>query len=127
MKYLVDTCGWIEWLIDGSLADNFAPFLLEPENLIIPTVQQYELYRWIAREQDTTTALDIIALSEQGKVVNLDTGLSLLAAETAKEYKLAAIDAIIYSTAQLAGVELITSDRHFAGLPEVRYFQKSTN
>ena len=27
MKFLVDTCGWLEWLTDGVLADEFAPYL----------------------------------------------------------------------------------------------------
>ncbi|CAD5955786.1 hypothetical protein PA905_44340 [Planktothrix agardhii CCAP 1459/11A] len=35
MKFLVDTCGWLEWLTDGVLADEFAPYLNDPDNLII--------------------------------------------------------------------------------------------
>jgi hypothetical protein len=27
MSVIIDTCGWIEWLTDGVLADNFAPYL----------------------------------------------------------------------------------------------------
>ena len=29
--HVVDTCGWIEWLTDGTLADDFAPFLCDAE------------------------------------------------------------------------------------------------
>ena len=97
MKYLVDTCGWIEWLMDGILADSFAPYLLHPEALIIPSVQQYELYRWVCRERDKATALDVIATTEQGKVITLDTRLALFAADIASKFNLAAMDAIIYS------------------------------
>jgi hypothetical protein len=25
MRFLVDTCGWLEWLTDGVLANEFAP------------------------------------------------------------------------------------------------------
>ena len=35
MKFLVDTCGWLEWLTDGVLADEFAPYLNDPDTLII--------------------------------------------------------------------------------------------
>ena len=33
MAVLVDTCGWIEWLTDGLLADAFAPYLADPAEL----------------------------------------------------------------------------------------------
>jgi len=35
---LVDTCGWIEWLVDGALADSFQPFLEDAGALVVPTV-----------------------------------------------------------------------------------------
>ena len=44
MVCLVDTCGWIEWLTDGLLADDFEPYLNDPAELIIPTTLQFELY-----------------------------------------------------------------------------------
>jgi predicted nucleic acid-binding protein len=127
MTYLVDTCGWIEWLTDGKLADTFAPYLQQPEELIVPTILQYELYRWVCRERDEETALDIIGITEQGRVMALDTCLALLAADLSAQFKLAAMDALIYGIAQQAGVELITSDKHFEGLPGVRYFPKTSS
>ena len=45
MPCLVDTCGWIEWLTDGALADEYAPYLDDPKGLIVPTVLQFELYK----------------------------------------------------------------------------------
>ena len=49
MKYLVDTCGWIEWLKDGVLANNFVPYFINLDNVIVPTSIQYELHKWICR------------------------------------------------------------------------------
>ena len=43
--HVVDTCGWIEWLVDGRLAENFAPCLSDTGNLIVPTLVQFELYK----------------------------------------------------------------------------------
>ena len=60
MKFLVDTCGWLEWLTDGVLADEFAPYLNDPDNLIIPTYIQYELHKCICRERDVELAMAII-------------------------------------------------------------------
>jgi len=35
MKVLVDTCGWIEWLTDEILADKFAPYIVNINDLIV--------------------------------------------------------------------------------------------
>jgi hypothetical protein len=81
MVCLVDTCGWIEWLTDGLLADDFEPYLNDPAELIIPTTLQFELYKWAKREKGEIEALEVIALTEQGRVIPLTTRLSLYAAD----------------------------------------------
>lgn len=58
MKALVDTCGWIEWLTDGPAAQRFQPYLANPELVVVPTIVQYELYKWVCRERDEETACD---------------------------------------------------------------------
>ena len=122
MAVLVDTCGWIEWLTDGTLAKSFLPYMKTPETLVIPTSLQFELYKWAKREQGETRALEAVALTEQGRVITLNTSLALYAADLALEHQLSFADAVIYSTARQAGVRLVTSDDHFKGLPEVTYF-----
>jgi predicted nucleic acid-binding protein len=125
MKYLVDTCGWIEWLTEGKLINHFAPFLADPTQLIIPTLLQYELYKWISREKNSSVALEIVGITESGYVVHLDTNLALYSADIAKEHELSMADAIIYATSRKYEVDLITSDNHFKSLQHVRYFSKS--
>jgi hypothetical protein len=39
--------------------------------------------------------------------------------------KLATADAIIHATARMFDADLLTCDRHFEGLPRVRYVPKS--
>jgi predicted nucleic acid-binding protein len=124
-KYLVDTCGWIEWLMDGKLAVSFEPYLKQLSHLVVPTLVQYELYKWICREKNTTTALEIIGITERATVVALDTHLALAAADIARENNLAMADAIIYATAQKNNAELITSDRHFARFTGVMFIEKT--
>ena len=124
MKCLVDTCGWIEWLTDGVLADNFAPYFISLDNMIVPTSIQYELHKWICREQNEVLARSIIALTQQANVIPLTESLALLASQLSQRFKLSFADAIIYATAQQEEVELITSDNHFENLPNVQYFSK---
>ena len=122
--HVVDTCGWIEWLTDGTLAENFAPFLADSANLIVPTLVQFELYKWCLREKDEAAALDVIGLTEACLVRPLDTCIALSAADLCIRHKLAMADAIVYASALAAGGQLLTSDAHFAELPNVRYWQK---
>jgi predicted nucleic acid-binding protein len=125
-KYLVDTCGWIEWLINGKMVAHFEPYLKNVSQLIVPTLVQYELYKWICREKNQDIALEIIGVTEKATIVPLDTHLALFAADVAKQYQLAMADAIIYATAQKYDIELITSDDHFLKLPQVKFFSKKS-
>lgn len=124
MKKLVDTCGWIEWLTNGKLAESFESYLSPSQELIVPTLVQHELYKWICREKNTTIALEVIGITEGGTVVSLDTNLALYAADISKEYGLAMADAIIYATSQKYRALLITSDKHFKMLPDVKFLEK---
>ncbi len=122
--FLVDTCGWIEWMTDTPLSKNYSRYLNAPDKLLVPTLVQHELYKWLCRELDQTIALSAIAATKTAIVVPLDTSIALLAADIAKEFKLATADAIIYATARQHHAILVTSDAHFAELPQVKYFQK---
>ena len=62
--YVVDTCGWIEWLTDSVLAESYAPYLANSDHLIVPTLVQFELYKWCLREKNEAAALDVIGLTE---------------------------------------------------------------
>jgi predicted nucleic acid-binding protein len=121
---LVDTCGWIEWLTEGALADSFASYMKDPAELLVPTTVQYELYKWVKRESDENTALDTIALADDSLVVPLNTDIALVAADLTLSHKLAFADAVIYASARKYNVELVTSDDRFEGLPGVIYFPK---
>jgi len=122
---LVDTCGWIEWLTDGPLANRFAPYMTTSSELLVPTTVQFELYKWVMREADENAALDTIALADESTIVPLTTDIALLAADFALSHRLSFADAVIYASARKFDVELVTSDFHFAGLDGVVYYSKS--
>jgi len=124
---LVDTCVWIEWLTEGTLAQSFAPYMRAPSDLLVPTAVQYELYKWVKRESDETTALDTIALADGSLIVPLSSEIALLAADFSLSHKLAFADAVIYASARKYKADLVTSDDHFEGLPGVTYFSKKEN
>jgi predicted nucleic acid-binding protein len=124
MAVLVDTCGWIEWLTDGPLAEDFEPYLQSGEGLLVPTCVQFELYKWVKRERGEPVALEVMALIEEAQVAPLTTAIALAAGDWALEFRLSFADALIYATARQYDVPLVTSDDHFQGLPEVVYVSK---
>ena len=121
---LVDTSAWIEWLTDSPLADRVAPHLQQLSELAVPTLVQYELFKWATRERDEAVALDVVGLSAQGVVIPLDTNLAIAAADASARFKLAMADAIIYATAGSIEATLVTCDAHFEKLPGVEYIAK---
>ena len=121
---LVDTCGWIECLADGALAEKFQPYLKDAEALVVPTVVQFELYKWLDRNCGEEAAMKAIARTSRSRIVDLDTATALLAAELSRDHGLSFADAVIYASAKVHQTELVTSDNHFEGLPGVTYFAK---
>lgn len=116
---LVDTSAWIEWLTGSKLAETLAPALPEPEQWLVPTIVQYELARWLTREVGDDKADEVIAFTQTCVVVELTTPIALMAAEFLARHKLAMADAVVYATALAHRADVLTCDRHFAGLEGV--------
>ena len=121
---LVDTCGWIEWLTDGVLADRYEYCFEDVSQIIVSTSVQFELYKWVVRKEGEQRALEAVALTEQALVVPLSTPIALLAADLSMAHELSFADAIIYATSRFHHAALITSDSHFEGLRGVTFFKK---
>ena len=121
---VVDTSVWIEWIQGSPLGERLAPELPRNDDWIVPTIVQYELARWVARELSDEAASRLMAFTTQLVVVPLTTDLATKAAEYAALHKLAMADSIIYTTAMDSGADLLTCDAHFAKLPQVVYLAK---
>lgn len=121
---LVDTSAWIEWLIASPTGKALAPAIPAREDWIVPTIVQLELAKWLGRELGEDKADQVLAFMQMCKTVPLDTKIALSAAELCVRHKLATADAIIYATAMELGVDLLTCDPHFDGLPGVTFVAK---
>lgn len=122
---VVDSSGWLEFLADGPNADAFAEPLLKPEILLVPVVSIYEVFKKVLLERDETTALQVVALMMQGRLVDLNADLALTAAKLSIEQRLPMADSLILSTSRQHGATLWTQDKDFADLDGVRYFPKA--
>jgi predicted nucleic acid-binding protein len=114
---LVDSSGWVEFLGDGPQAETFAPYFEREERLLVPAIVLYEVYKKMLSAQGSTAADRFLSAALRACVVPLDGRLAVLAARMSLDRRLAMADAIIYATAQAAGAHLVTSDKHFRGLP----------
>ena len=120
---VVDSSGWLEYFADGPNADFFAPAIQKLDELIVPTVSIYEVFKRVIQQKDESLALRAVALMEQGKVVELDTSIALRAAKLSLELKLPMADSLMLATAHAFGAVLWTQDSDFEHLEGVRYIR----
>jgi predicted nucleic acid-binding protein len=121
---VVDTSAWIEWVVGSPLGETLALELPRNDEWVVPTIVQYELSRWLAREMSEAAAVRAIAFSMELVVAPLTTDIATNAAAYAKVHGLGVADAIIFATAAGARADLLTCDAHFAKLPNVVYVPK---
>ena len=121
---VVDSSAWIEYFVGGPLASRFAPYLVDVEEVVTPTIVLYEVYKLIRRERGEEKALVAAAAIGRTRLVPLTEVVALTAADLALEHRLAMADAIVYATARLEGVEVVTGDDDFRGLPGVIFHGK---
>jgi predicted nucleic acid-binding protein len=63
---LLDSSGWIEYFANGPNADRFAPLVVDPTTLLVPTIVLHEVYRWADREGGEQAAQRaIVAMQEE--------------------------------------------------------------
>jgi predicted nucleic acid-binding protein len=121
---VVDTSAWIEWILGSPLGENLESELPDSDRWLVPTIVQYELARWLAREMSEAAAARAIAFSTNLVVAPLTTDIATKAVAYATAHRLAMADAIIFATAMDGGADLLTCDAHFAELPGVVYVRK---
>lgn len=125
---LIDSSGWLEFFTDGSLAEKYAPYLNDLSQVLTPAVVLYEVYKKIRRERGEEDALVAAAQLQKTQIVPLTDTIAIRAAELSLEHHLAMADAMVYATATLHNVLLVTSDSDFAPdsvpLPGVVYHEK---
>ena len=121
---VVDSSGWLEFLTDGVLAEEYAKRLRQPTSVLTPTIVLYEVYKHAKRLLSEQDAVDAVSAMQKTQVVPLSDELALVAADLSLAYKLPMADAIVLATAQAYDADVITSDVDFADIPGVVYIPK---
>jgi toxin FitB len=121
---LVDSSGWLEYFSDGKNADFFAPVLENTEELVVSTINIYEVFKKCLVQKDEDTAFKIISVMANVRIIDTDLSISLLAAKLSIQFKLPMADSLIYATAVTNGAVLWTQDIDFVNVPGVKYIKK---
>ena len=121
---VVDSSAWIEYFVDGPNARFFSDPIGAVASLLVPSIVILEVYRYILRNRGRQAALEAAASMKQGRVVDLDDGLAIEAAELGLSNGLPLADSIIYAASIAHEAVLWTQDSHFDGLEGVQFRPK---
>jgi toxin FitB len=121
---IVDSSGWIEYIADDLNANYFEPLIVDAENLLVPTICLYEVFKRVLQEFGEERALDTMGIMSLGTIVDLDRQIAIHAAQISNELKLAMADSIILATARAYDATLWTQDEHFKSIEGVKYKEK---
>ena len=121
---VIDSSCWLEYFAGSQVGEIVSSEIENIESIYVPTITLYEVFKKILVELDEDKALFAVAHMKQGNVVELDSDLAIFAAKIGIQYKLPLADSINYATSRKFNCLLWTQDKHFNGLPSVRYFEK---
>ena len=122
---VVDSSGWLEYLADETNADFFEPAIVDLENLIVPSLSIYEVFKRVLQQRSEDLALQAIAVMQQGIIVDLSATLCLSAARVSIAHHLPLADSVMLATAQAHEATFWTQDADFDGMAGVRYIAKA--
>ena len=118
---VVDSSGWIEYFAGEENASFFVPPIRDLEQLIVPTICIYEVFKRLLVERYEESALLAVGLMSHGREVELDRNIAIDAAQISRELKLAMADSIILASARAHNAILWTQDEHFTNIEGVQY------
>ncbi len=121
---VVDSSGWMEYFADGPNANFFEPPILDLENLVVPALSLFEVFKRIIQHKDEGIALQAIAVMQQGNIINLDTTLAIDAARLSVALKIPMADSIMLAISRSFDAVLWTQDSDFTGIDNVKFCKK---
>jgi len=122
---VVDSSGWLEYLAGGPNADFFAKAIETTRDLVVPTLSLYEVFKRIVQQRSEGDGLQVVALMQQGRVVELSAGLALDAARLSIDLRLPMADSVMLATARAFAATFWTQDSDFERVHGVKYVPRA--
>ncbi len=121
---VIDSSAWLEYFANGPNASFFARAIEQTDDLVVPWLTLYEVFKKVLQQADEGNALQAVAVMQQGTVVDLDARLALDAARISIRQKLPMADSIILAAAQACEATLWTQDEDFKNIPGVQFCKR---
>jgi len=118
---VVDSSAWLEYFSDGPNAGFFAKPIENTRELLVASLSLYEVYKRVLQQRGDSDALQIVAVMQQGRLVDLDGNLALQAARLSRAHGLPLADSVMLATARAFDAVLWTQDADFKDLPGVQF------
>ena len=117
---MIDSWAWIEYWKGGELGKAAALFIDGEEESVVSTINLAEVYLWVARSYDETTAREKLATVEKRcHVIPVERETALQAAKIKRSERLGLADSLILATARQAGAKVVTGDSDMKGFGDV--------
>lgn len=121
---MVDASGWIEYFLDTPRADLFAPVIENTPELLVTSINLYEVHRVLSRKLPNHLRDTCLNLMRRVPVIDFTDARAISAAELSVKHQLAMADAAMYAMALAHQATLWTQDADYQGLVGVQYVVK---
>jgi len=118
---IVDSSGWLEYFASGVNVEFFSDPIENSDELLVPTLSLYEVFKKILQERGETEALKAAAFMQSGTILDLTSTIAIHAATISIELKIPMADSVILASTRENEATLWTQDADFEGLENVRY------
>ena len=113
-----DSSAWIEYFSGSKLGLDAKEFVNGNEIIYTPSIDLLEIKnKYLMENKKWRKRIEFIC--DRSLIIDLNSEISLLAADFKKKFSLYSIDAVIYATAQIMKSTLLTKDNHFKNLKDV--------
>jgi predicted nucleic acid-binding protein len=118
---VVDSSGWLAYFSRSPNAGFFTPPIRDLENLLVPAICLYEVFKRLLALRGEEAALTAAGVMALGAIVDVDHDTAISAAQISFETGLAMADSMILAIARTHDAILWTQDADFDGLEKVRF------
>ena len=121
---VVDSSGWLAYFARNTNASFFAPVVKATDDLVVPTVCMYEVFKQLLAQRGEDDALQAIGIMSLGISADLTQEIVVNAAYISSEFKIAMADSVILATTRSNNATLWTQDADFKDIDGVQYIEK---
>ncbi|MEW6069005.1 MAG: PIN domain-containing protein [Candidatus Thermoplasmatota archaeon] len=117
MRLLLDSFALVEFFKGSSLGEKVKKYIEEGNEIIVSVLSIYEVGYRIEQDYSKRQAEDYLrSLKTHYQIIDVDEKTALKAVEIKKEFKLPAIDCLIYATAKINNAKVVSGCPHFKSI-----------